>query len=49
MATGVEAATNLASPVWRPVGTNTLTNGSASFSDPGWTNLPRRFYRLRSP
>ena len=45
----VEAATNLASPVWLPLGTNTLTNGSAYFSDPGWTNLPRRFYRLRSP
>ena len=45
----VEAATNLASPVWMPVGTNTLTNGSSYFSDPGWTNLPGRFYRLRSP
>ena len=45
----VGAATNLANPVWLPVGTNTLTNGSAYFSDPGWTNHPGRFYRLRSP
>jgi hypothetical protein len=45
----VEAATNLVSPVWVPAGTNTFTNGSASFSDPGWTNHPARFYRLRSP
>ena len=45
----VEAATNLTTPLWLPVGTNTLTNGSAYFSDPGWTNQPGRFYRLRSP
>ena len=45
----VEAATNLVSPVWVPVGTNTLTGGTSYFSDPGWTNHPARFYRLRSP
>lgn len=45
----VEAATDFANPVWLPVGTNTLTNGSAYFSDPDWTNHPGRFYRLRSP
>jgi hypothetical protein len=45
----VEACTNLASPVWQPVQTNQLTTGSASFSDPQWTNYPGRFYRLRSP
>ncbi len=45
----VEACTNLANPVWLPVGTNTLTSGSACFSDPQWTNYPGRFYRLRSP
>ena len=44
-----EACTNLASPVWLPMSTNTLTNGSAYFCDPGWTNQPGRFYRLRSP
>ena len=45
----VEACTNLANPVWSPVGTNTLTGGSSYFSDPGWTNYPVRCYRLRSP
>jgi hypothetical protein len=45
----VEACTNLANPDWQPVQTNTLTDGSAYFSDPQWTNYPARFYRLRSP
>ena len=45
----VEACTNLVNPVWSPVATNILTNGSASFSDLQWTNYPGRFYRLRSP
>ncbi|HUZ06921.1 MAG TPA: hypothetical protein VMV89_05470, partial [Candidatus Paceibacterota bacterium] len=45
----VEAATNLANPVWIPVSTNTLTGGTNYFSDPQWTNYPNRFYRLRSP
>jgi hypothetical protein len=45
----VEACTNLAHPIWSPVATNTLTGGSSYFSDPAWTNYPRRFYRLRSP
>jgi hypothetical protein len=45
----VEACTNLANPVWCPVATNTLANGSCYFSDPQWTNYPGRFYRLRSP
>jgi hypothetical protein len=45
----VEAATNLANPVWLPVSTNTLTGGTNYFSDPQWTNYPGRFYRLRSP
>lgn len=44
----VEACTNLANPTWFPVQTNTLTGGSAYFSDPLWTNHPARFYRLRS-
>ena len=43
----VEASTNLIN--WQPVQTNTLTTGSAYFSDPQWTNYPGRFYRLRSP
>jgi hypothetical protein len=50
----VEACTNLANPVWTPIGTNTLntfigTNGTSHFSDSQWTNHPGRFYRLRSP
>src|SRR5665213_131103 len=45
----VEAATNLANPVWMPVSTNILTGGTSSFSDPQWTNYPGRYYRLRSP
>jgi hypothetical protein len=43
----VEACTNLANPVWAPLATNTLTTGSAYFSDPQWTNYPGRYYRLR--
>jgi hypothetical protein len=45
----VQASTNLASPVWQSVATNTLTGGTNYFSDPQWTNYPRRFYRIRSP
>jgi len=45
----VEACTNLTSPVWQPIQTNTLTGGASYFSDPQWTNCPGRFYRLRSP
>ncbi len=45
----VEACTDLTQPLWTPVGTNTLTDGSSYFSDPQWTNFPSRFYRLRSP
>jgi hypothetical protein len=44
----VEACTNLSNPVWLPVSTNTLVNGSSYFSDPQPANLPGRFYRLRS-
>ena len=41
----VEAATNLANPVWIPVSANTLTDGTNYFSDPQWTNYPMRFYQ----
>jgi len=44
----VEAATNLANPVWLPVSTNPLTGGTNYFSDPQWTNYPMRFYRVTS-
>ena len=45
----VEAATNLANPVWVPVSTNTLTGGTSAFSDPQWTNYPGRYYRVTTP
>ena len=45
----VEACTDLAQPIWSPMGTNTLTDSTSDFSDPQWTNHPTRFYRLRSP
>jgi hypothetical protein len=44
----VQAATNLANPVWLPVSANPLVNGTNYFSDPQWTNYPERFYRVTS-
>ena len=44
----VEAATNLANPVWIPVSSNPLISGTNYFSDPQWTNYPERFYRVTS-
>jgi len=44
----IEACTSLTNPVWSPVRTNTLTDGSSYFSDPEWMNHPSRFYRIRS-
>jgi hypothetical protein len=45
----VEASINLAGPVWTPLLSLTLTNGSFYFSDAQWTNFPARFYRISSP
>jgi hypothetical protein len=45
----VDACTNLATPIWVPLETNTLASDSLYFSDPSWTNHPLRFYRIRSP
>jgi len=45
----VEATADLTNPVWSPVGTNTLAEGSSPFTDPQWTHYPVRFYRLRMP
>jgi hypothetical protein len=45
----VEASTNLANPIWIPVGTNILTGGSSYFSDPQWSNYTSRFYRFGPP
>jgi hypothetical protein len=44
----VVACTNLASPVWTPLQTLTLSN-SFYFSDPQWTNYPARYYGLGFP
>jgi hypothetical protein len=44
----VEASANLASPVWTPLQTNTLTNGSFYFSEPLQTNGTGRYYRISS-
>jgi hypothetical protein len=45
----VDACTNLASPVWTPVQTVALTNGSFYFGEPQWTNFPARYYRISAP
>ena len=44
----VEASTDLANPIWSPLQTNALTNGSCYFNDSQWKNYPARFYRVRS-
>jgi hypothetical protein len=45
----VEACTNLASPVWIPLQTNMITNGSVYFSEPLQTNSSGRYYRVSLP
>jgi hypothetical protein len=45
----VEACINLANPVWIPITTNTLINGSLYFSEPAQVNSPDRFYALGLP
>src|ERR1019366_9180829 len=45
----IEASTNVANPLWSPVGTNTLTGGPSYFSAPRSSGLARRFYRIRWP
>jgi hypothetical protein len=47
--TVVEACSNMATPTWVPLQTNTLTGAPFYFSDPAWTNYLARFYRIRSP
>ena len=42
----VEACTNLANPVWTPLQTLTLTNGSHYFNEPFQANIINRYYRL---
>lgn len=45
----VQGSTNLASGIWSAAQTLTLTNGSAYFSTPAFTNLPSAFFRLSTP
>ncbi len=45
----VEACTNLADPVWVPLQSMTLTNGSVFFRAPNWTNFPVRYYGIGFP
>jgi hypothetical protein len=45
----IEACTNLSQPVWVPLQSVTLTNGSVYFSDPQWTNYPSRLYGIGFP
>jgi hypothetical protein len=45
----VEASDNLASPVWTPLKSLTLTNGLVHFSELLQTNSPGRYYRISSP
>jgi len=44
----VEACTNLGNPIWTPIQTNALTNGSFYFSEPFQPANPARFYRITS-
>jgi hypothetical protein len=45
----VEACSDLGSMNWVVLSTCALTNGSITFTDPTWTNYPRRFYRISAP
>jgi hypothetical protein len=45
----VEACTNLTSPVWVPLTTNTLVNGLLHFSEPFQANTSGRYYGLGLP
>lgn len=45
----VQSCTNLTNPVWIPLATNTLSNGTNYFSDAQWTNYMYRFYRVTEP
>ena len=44
----VQAADNLANPVWTSLQSLTLTNGSYYFSEPFQPASPARFYRITS-
>ncbi|HEX4264261.1 MAG TPA: leucine-rich repeat domain-containing protein [Verrucomicrobiae bacterium] len=42
----IQTSTNLATPNWQPLQTNSLTGASFDFTDPQWSNYPRRYYRI---
>jgi hypothetical protein len=44
----VEANTNMSLGTWVPVSTNSMMKGYSYFTDSGWTNFSKRYYRLRS-
>jgi len=44
----VESSSNLRTPGWQPLQTNTLGAGPVHFADLNWTNHPQRFYRVRA-
>jgi hypothetical protein len=43
----IEASTNLLTPSWIPIHTNTPDSGPTYFSDPNSIDHLKRFYRLR--
>lgn len=45
----VEASSNLDSPVWNALQTNTFLTDSMHFNDATWAQCPNRFYRICSP
>jgi PKD repeat protein len=45
----IEASTNLFTSGWTLLFNGNVTNGQVYFSDPSWTNYPKRFYRIRTP
>ena len=45
----VETCDDLEGNNWYPLTTSQLSSGSASFSDPNWTNYPCRYYRMVMP
>jgi len=45
----MEACEDLSAPDWVPVATNTFSDATSRFTDPGGTNHPHRYYRFRMP
>lgn len=49
LSVAVEACTDLADPVWAPLGIQVLTDGNSPFVDADGANQPSRYYRLQFP